>query len=206
MADGNGAADETSTGGEMPQDFEKWVAEQPENIQTLYSTHLSGLTSALKTERSARKAHEKAKKEAEADAAKEDAKKLEEKEEYRLLAEQRQAAIEALEIEKADLAQEILIQRSRRAFREEASKQKLIWASETAAADAFMTLDLESIGYDDAGDLRGLDAVVKDLAKTRPYFFRIAQAPSNISAGDGRGAGGSTETARLESLVQRFGI
>ena len=206
MADEKDNASETQAGGEMPQDFEKWVAEQPENIQTLYSTHLSGLKNALGTERSARKAFEKAKKDAEQEAAKEDAKKLEEKEEYRQLAEQRQAAIEALEIEKAELAQEILVQRSRRAFREEASKQKLIWASETAAADAFMTLDLKSIGYDDAGDLRGLDAVVKTLSKERPYFFKTAQAPSNISAGAGRGAGGTADAPRSDQLKVRFGI
>lgn len=40
--------------------FESWLAEQPDNVKTLYTTHTSGLKSALDSERKARSDAEKA--------------------------------------------------------------------------------------------------------------------------------------------------
>ena len=41
----------TPPASETPQDFEAWLATQPDDVKTLYESHTSGLKTALKSER-----------------------------------------------------------------------------------------------------------------------------------------------------------
>lgn len=191
-----------SSEGETPIDWGTWLAEQPVATQELFAGEVAGLKSALNSERENRKTLEKAQKTVEREATAAAQAKLEEQQEFQKLAEQRQTTLDERDATIAGLEKEILTQHTRKAFREEAARQKLTWANDIAAEDAFGTLDLDSIERDTAGKPKGLDALIKDLTKTRPYYFQVAQAPGNISANEGRG----TDPQAAPRNIGRFGV
>jgi len=196
----------TPSSGETPIDWDAWIAEQPATIQELFEGKVGGLKSALNSERENRKVLEKAQKAAERAATAAAQAKLAEQEEYQQLAEQRLTEIDALTAEKAAWENEKLLQRVATAFREEANRQKLTWANPMAVDDALKTVDVAALKYDASGRPEGMDAVVKDLTKTRPYYFKVAQAPGNISANEGRGTEpAGTGAAYQAKIAQRFG-
>lgn len=49
----------TNQGGETPIDFNQWLETQPDNVRSLIDGHIKGLTTALSSEREARKTFEK---------------------------------------------------------------------------------------------------------------------------------------------------
>lgn len=89
---------ETPGGTPEPVDFEKWLAEQTEEVRKAYEAHTTGLKSALASERDARKRLEKERQDAEAQRAAAEAKQLAEQGQYKELAEKTQA--KAAELEK----------------------------------------------------------------------------------------------------------
>lgn len=56
---GNDQGGTPGDGDQTPENFEAWLEEQPEEVQSLYETHTQGLRSALNTERDSRKDLEK---------------------------------------------------------------------------------------------------------------------------------------------------
>lgn len=88
-----------------PLDFAAWLAAQPEDVKKLLDGHTAGLRSALDKEREAHKVLEKSQRDVEAakKAAEEEA--LKQKQEWKTLAEQREAKLKELEPVPAQLEQ-----------------------------------------------------------------------------------------------------
>jgi len=85
------------------EDFDKWLASQPPEVQSAYQTHTSGLRSALQSERDRAKQLEREKADrarAEKDA---EAQRLEEQQKWEELAKQRQTELDELRAQVQEL-------------------------------------------------------------------------------------------------------
>jgi len=100
-------------------------------------------------------------------------------------------------------------ERLQRAFSREAEKLKLRWANPEALDDAFRLADLETVTVEeDGGRIDGMEAVLKALAKTKPYLFAQVKA-QDTDGGAGTGTGGTpiVDKSKWENeLRQRFNI
>jgi len=135
-------------------------------------------------------------------------KRLEDEKQFKELADQRQKELDAakaeLEAERGKVRRFTL----EGAFRRETAAQKLQFANEQAAADAFALLDLSEVEVGDDGQVAAMAGLVKGLAKTRPYLFGQAKpASGGTNADDGRGDGPPpNDEARKEEIKRRYRI
>lgn len=72
----------------------------------------------------------------------------------------------------------------RDAFKSEAEKANLTFTTNTAANDAFKLADLDGLEIGENGTVAGMDNVLKELHKSRPYLFSQSKAP-DIDASKG---------------------
>jgi hypothetical protein len=135
-------------------------------------------------------------------------KRLEDEKQFKELADQRQKELDeakaALEAERATVRRFTL----EGAFRRETATQKLQFANEQAAADAFALLDLREAEVSDDGQVPAMAGLVKGLAKSRPYLFQSTKPGSGgTNADDGRGDGPPpNDEARKEEVKRRFRV
>jgi len=208
QTDGGGTG-ETQT----PEDFEKWLAAQPDLVRASYQQHVSGLKSALDSERTQRKAIEKAEKDRKAaeDKAKDnaEAQRLAEEKRFQELADKAKERADGLEGQLREAQEKIWGFTMRRAFQAEATKQQLDFASPEAQEDAFMLADLASVEMAEDGTVKGMEDVVKALKKQKGYLFAQPRQPGgNLNANEGRGSGGGKlpEQQLRDEARRRFGI
>jgi len=129
-------------------------------------------------------------------------------EEVRLKEQGKHEELAAKEKERADAAtrraNDLLM---RFEFSAAVKRQKLTFADDTAATDAFSLADLADITIkDDVVDPGAMDDAVKALVKARPYLLKQAQAQNN-DAGAGVGSGGETpeqKAAKEQEIKQRY--
>lgn len=84
-------------------DWETWLDEQPDEIQSAYQDHVSGLKGALESERDERKRLDRERKEREKAAEEAERQRMEEKGQYKELAEKAQARATEAEAQLAEL-------------------------------------------------------------------------------------------------------
>lgn len=122
--------------------------------------------------------------------------------------------VERLKKQLADLTSELdgakkenQTNRLRRAFEMSAREQKLSFVNPQAADDAFDRANLEEVEVDDDGKVSGMDQVLKDLQKSRPYLFAKEEkedAPDIDATRKGKGNKGELTKERAAELEQRF--
>jgi len=152
--------------------FDAWLADQPDDIKAMYSSHVGDLKSALQKEREANRGNSKALKRLE---------ELEAKEQERLDAQKS-------ELEKAKEAQ-LKAEEEREAARSELETERRKNAVIAAATkmgfkdpdDAYTLANLSEIERSDDGKWSGIDESLKALAESKPYLI------SKNGKGDGLG-------------------
>lgn len=104
----DGGKGDDDDGGESKEieDFDAWLAAQPEPVRKAHEKHVGGLKSALDAERKAKKDADKAAKEAATAKAKEAEAALEANKEFEKLATERKTKVDELEAKVAELAPE----------------------------------------------------------------------------------------------------
>ncbi len=163
--------------------FEAWLGKQSEDVQAKYAEHTKGLTSALHSEREARKDAEKgAKKLAELEKAEAERAKAQLSETERLQAEVAEAK-KAAETAKADAQRE----RVRSAIEAKAT----VLGFEDPL-DAYTLLDVGRIELDAQGRPQ-VEVPLKELAKSKPYLVKDEKAAIRSTFNPG-GAQSVTET------------
>jgi len=91
------------------------------------------------------------------------------------------------------------------AFRLQAGKAKLSFASEQASEDAFALLDQTGVDMAEDGTVKGMDKALEGLKASRPYLFAApASANANVNAADGRGNAPADDAARVAEVTKRF--
>jgi len=167
-----------------PETFDQWLEKQPEDAKARYAENTKGLTSALHSERETRKELEKgAKKLAELEKAEAEKARAQLSETERLKAE-RDDALKAVETAKG----EAKTARIRSAI--EAKAAMLGFAD---SQDAYLMIDSGSIELDARGNAQGIDELLNDLAKAKPYLVTKPERVVRSTLNPG-GAGPVTET------------
>ncbi len=168
------------------KNFEAWLAKQPDEIKQKYETHVSGLKTALETERkSAKEKDKQLKKLAEFEAAEE-----KRKQEQMTETEKLQSELATAKAEKEQAALELATERIKNAVLFGAAQpvfgNKQKFAHPELAYDLLKTLP--EIGED--GKVTGVEESLKDLAKTYPELLEAASG----NGGTPRNATSKTKT------------
>jgi len=167
-----------------PETFEQWLEKQPDGVKARWTEETKGLTSALKSEREkARELEKGAKKLAELEKAEAERAKAQLTETERLTAE-RDEALKAVETAKS----EAKTARIRSAI--EAKAAMLGYADPT---DAYLMIDSGSVELDARGNAQGVEELLNDLAKAKPYLVTKPDRTVRQTLNPG-GAGPVTET------------
>lgn len=180
-----------------PFDFEKWLAEQPDEVRAGYDTHTNGLRSALEKERKAAKKRD--------DEITEAKRKADEA----ALSELEKATrrLKELETANAELTAKQRTAAAREALRLSASKGKIEFASAQAEADA-LALALAAVTLSDDGAIENADDVWKAIIKERDYLVKKATQPAGDTSATKRGTSSGpvlTEEERRE-FAATYGI
>ena len=169
-AEEDAAEEEEEEDDEDPQDedteedegFLAWIAEQPESVQQEYEEHVKGLKTALTSERRKAKTSSKALKEyTDAEAAQKKA-EMTDLEKARAEYSELKTTHSKLEVQLAD-------ERLKTAVTTQAGK--LDFAD---PEDAYTLLDLEQVEKGDDGSFKNIEALLKELAKAKPYLISEA--------------------------------
>jgi len=164
---------ESTTAQEELDEFETWLATQPDDVKRHYESHVAGLKSALVKEREGNK--EGRKKLQVFEAAEEQRKKaaMTELERAKTEAQESSAKLTATQAE-------LTVIKLRTAVEREAVKQ--LFAD---PEDAYKLLDTSALVLNDKGVVEGLSEALKNLAKTKPYL--LMPAKQTVEKGKGLG-------------------
>jgi hypothetical protein len=168
-----GGAGGTGSGGGAAEDEKKLEKKSwetileglPEEVRKLYEEHTTGLKSALTSEREKSKGvSDKLKKLAELEAA--EAKRAEKD-----LSEAQKASARLAEIERErdELAEKLATTRIRSAVEVQASALDF-----KNLKHAYLLADLSDVEIDEDGEVTGVEAALKALAKAEPYLLKAA--------------------------------
>ena len=167
-----------------PGKFEEWLAKQPAEVKAAYDEHTGGLKTALQAERDANKEGKKA-------AAR--LKELEDAEAKRQEAALSETDKLKKQVEAAEAkGKEALQKADERVIRSEV----ISVAAQLGFADpkdAFALVDRSTFKVKDDGAVEGVEVVLKDLAKAKPYMLKKAGS-AGIGATNPSGAQGTRET------------
>jgi hypothetical protein len=171
-----------------------FTPEQQAHLETILSERLKRAKTSW--DEASAKAQKKAQDEA-------DAKKLAEQNEFKTLAEQRQAKVGELEGQLAATNAQLQQMQMEQAFRESAEALKAQFANVQAMKDAFALLDKANVKIEE-GKVVGMEVAVKALQAQRPYLFAQTQAQGgNLNPADGRGSGKPADIAAREAELRR---
>jgi len=142
--------------------WEDWLEEQPDDVKANYEEHVSGLKSALTSERgkarNATKLEKELKKFQDAEKAAEDKEKTD--------LEKLQDKYTALEGVHSKLESQLAEEKLKQAITSEAAKLKF-----SDPEDAFILLDPKRVEQDDEGNPENIADLLKELAKAKPYLI-----------------------------------
>lgn len=183
-----------------PEDFEAWLAAQPDEVKGKFDAHVGGLKSALDKERRANKRRDDAEAKAKADA---EAAKLGE-------VEKRDKRVRELEAENQALLEKIRISEARDALMVAAEKIKVTFASQQALQDA-IRFALESAEFDDDGHIGKPEEALKAAIKDRQFLIKHNGQPAPSAPDTNAGDKGGSKTPihdeqSKRELAARYGV
>ena len=169
--------------------------------------HVDGIISERLTRAQAKWEKDQTDKAGKATADAEKARMIEEKK-FSDLAEANRKEAETAKAQAETLGLKVRTYHLKDAFRLQAAKAKMTFASEQASEDAFALLDHTGVDVAEDGTVKGMDKALDALKASRPYLFAApASQGANVNAADGRGTGAPADDAAYKAeLKQRFHI